>query len=58
MRLDGRGLSAAFDRLIFGPSVAGLVNAGFLCPARIYAPPVMADLTGLKRRAGDYATRR
>jgi superfamily II DNA or RNA helicase len=56
MRLDGRGLSAAFDRLIFGPSVAGLVNAGFLCPARIYAPPVMADLTGLKRRAGDYAT--
>ena len=56
MRLDGRGLSAAFDRLVLGPSVAGLVNAGFLCPARIYAPPVVADLTGLNRRAGDYAT--
>jgi DNA repair protein RadD len=56
MRLDGRGLSAAFDRLVLGPSVANLMNAGFLCPARIYAPPVMADLTGLKRRAGDYAT--
>ena len=55
-RLDGRGLSAAFDRLVLGPSVAGLVNAGFLCPARIYAPPLVADLTGLKRRAGDYAT--
>jgi superfamily II DNA or RNA helicase len=56
MRLDGRGLSAAFDRLVLGPSVASLMNAGFLCPARIYAPPVMANLTGLKRRAGDYAT--
>lgn len=56
IRLDGRGLSAAFDRLVLGPSVADLVTAGFLCPARIYAPPVVADLSALKRRAGDYAT--
>lgn len=54
-RLDGRGLSQAFDHLALGPSVADLINAGFLSPARIYAPPVVADLSGVRRRAGDYA---
>lgn len=54
-RLDGRGLSAVFDRLVFGPSVADLVGTGYLCPAKIYAPPQIADLTHLRRRAGDYA---
>lgn len=54
-RLDGRGLSEAFDHLALGPSVADLINAGFLSQARIYAPPVVADLSGIKRRAGDYA---
>jgi superfamily II DNA or RNA helicase len=54
-RLDGRGLSEAFDRLVMGPSVADLVFWRFLSPARIYAPPVVADLSGIRRRAGDYA---
>jgi DNA repair protein RadD len=54
-RLDGRGLGTAFDQLVLGPSVADLISAGFLSPARIYAPPVVADFTGLRRRAGDYA---
>lgn len=54
-RLDGRGLGTAFDQLVLGPSVSDLISAGFLSPARIYAPPVVADLTGLRRRAGDYA---
>jgi DNA repair protein RadD len=54
-RLDGRGLSEAFDQLVTGPSVADLVFWGFLSPARIYAPPVVADLSGIRRRAGDYA---
>jgi len=54
-RLDGRGLSEAFDQLVLGPSVADLVFWGFLSPARIYAPPVVADLSGIRRRAGDYA---
>lgn len=54
-RLDGRGLSEAFDQLVTGPSVADLVFWGFLSPARIYAPPVVADLSGVRRRAGDYA---
>ena len=54
-RLDGRGLASAFDHLVLGPSVADLTDWGFLSPARIYAPPVIADLSGLRRRAGDYA---
>lgn len=54
-RLSGAGLGTAFDHLVLGPSVADLISAGFLSPARIYAPPVVADLTGLRRRAGDYA---
>lgn len=56
IRLDGRGLSAAFDCLVHGPAVADLIGAGFLCPAKIYAPPVVADLSQLRRRASDYAT--
>ena len=54
-RLSGAGLGTAFDELVLGPSVADLIDAGFLSPARIYAPPQVADLTQLRRRAGDYA---
>ena len=55
-RLDGRGLGNAFDQLVLGPAVAQLTAAGFLAGARIYAPPVIADLRKLHTRAGDYAT--
>jgi len=55
IRLDGRGLSAVFDRLVIGPSVADLVTHGYLTPARIYAPPLQVDLSAIKRRAGDFA---
>jgi superfamily II DNA or RNA helicase len=55
VRLDGRGLSAVFDRLVLGPSVADLMFAGFLTGWKIYAPPQKADLSMLRKRAGDYA---
>lgn len=55
VRLDGRGLSAVFDRLITGPSVADLIAQGFLCSSRLYAPPQVADLSAVRRRAGDFA---
>jgi len=54
-RLDGCGLRSAFDQLVLGPIVADLVFTGHLSPARIYAPPVVADLTDVRTRAGDYA---
>ena len=56
VRLDGRGLSAAFDRLVHGPSVADLIFTDYLVNARVYAPPVRADLSALKKRAGDFTT--
>ena len=55
-RLDGRGLGNAFDDLVLGPAVADLIQSGYLADARIYAPPVVADLRNLHTRAGDYAT--
>ena len=55
VRQDGRGLGAMFDQLVLGPSTARLIAAGYLTPARIYAPPTVADLAGIHRRAGDYA---
>lgn len=54
-RLDGRGLRGSFDALISGPTVADLTVAGYLSPARIYAPPCKADLSGIRTRAGDFA---
>jgi superfamily II DNA or RNA helicase len=54
-RLDGRGLGDTFDALVKGPSVQMLTSAGYLSPVRIFAPPVIADLAGLRIRAGDYA---
>lgn len=54
VRQDGRGLSAMFDRLVQGPTVRDLTAQGFLSPARVYAPPVKADLTKLQKQAGDY----
>lgn len=54
-RLDGRGLGDTFDALIEGPSVQMLTSAGYISPARIFAPPIVADLSQLRRRAGDYA---
>jgi DNA repair protein RadD len=54
-RLDGCGLRSVFDSLVLGPSVADLIFAGYLSPARIYAPPVVADLQGIRSRGGDYA---
>ena len=55
IRQDGRGLGAMFDRLVLGPSTADLMAAGHLTLVKLYAPPQVADLTGIRTRAGDYA---
>lgn len=53
-RADGRGLGAMFDDLIEAPSVAELVQAGFLVPTKVYAPD-QPDLTGIRSARGDFA---
>lgn len=59
IRLDGRGLGAGAggvaDDLIMGPTMADLIDGGFLSRYRIFAPPNALDLKGVRTRAGDYA---
>ena len=54
-RLDGKGLSDAFDAIIRGPEVAWLIEQGFLTQPVYYAPPNQLNLDGLHVRGGDYA---
>lgn len=54
-RGDGRGLGEIYDALVIGPSVAHLVDEGYLVPLRYYAPTA-PDLAHLRmNRDGDYA---
>jgi DNA repair protein RadD len=58
-RLDGRGLGKAaggfFDTMIEGPDIRTLIDAGYLAPPVVYAPPTDVDLKGVHMRGGDYA---
>ena len=55
-RLDGKGLLDYFSEIIEGPSVEWLMENGFLCRPKYYAPPMQAVLDGVKKRMGDYAS--
>ena len=55
-RLDGAGLSGMFDDIVEGPSIADLVQRGYLSQPRVYAPPTSADLSKLHMQAGDYSS--
>jgi DNA repair protein RadD len=52
-RLGGAGLGDVFDKLILGPSVSTLTEAGFLAPARIFAPPTI-DMAGAHTLMGEF----
>lgn len=52
-RGDGRGLGNVFEAMVECPGVAELTAAGYLVPARIYAPS-RPDLTGVRVERGDY----
>ncbi len=43
---NGRTLHGYYDELIQGPSVRELVEDGYLVRTRVFAPPMVADLTG------------
>ncbi|MDJ0305372.1 DEAD/DEAH box helicase family protein [Dehalobacter sp.] len=53
-RLSGDGLGAIFQKLALGPSVTELIEMGSLSPYDYYAPPVKADLEGIRVKYGDY----
>lgn len=52
-RLDGRGLSEAYDDLIEGPSIPWLTERGFLSELRYFSPPI-EGLQNLHVRGTDY----
>ena len=52
-RLDGRGLKDFFDKIVFGPSVASLIDQGFLSPYRLFAPAGI-NLVGVRSKMGDF----
>lgn len=53
-RLDGKPLSDLFDTLVEGPPVRWLMDQGHLSEYRYFAPSA-PDLSGVKKRMGDYA---
>ena len=53
-RTDGRGLGAVADEMVIGPNTQDLIAAGHLSPYRLFAPPCLADMTGVRKRGGDY----
>ena len=54
VRLNGQGLGSVFEVLVRGAEAQELIEQGFLSSYQYYAPPMQADLSGLKIRAGDY----
>lgn len=52
-RLDGQGLEDKFDVLLCGPSVADLIDCGYLSPFNYYAPHE-PELVGVHSVAGDF----
>ncbi|GEP60934.1 DEAD/DEAH box helicase [Reyranella soli] len=52
-RADGRGLGTMFDCLIDCPSIAELIDLGYLVPTRVFAP-TKPDLEGIRTVAGDF----
>jgi len=55
VRLDGKGLSDYFGKIIIGQTVEWLMQNDFLVRPKYFAPPVQAVLAGVKKRAGDFA---
>jgi superfamily II DNA or RNA helicase len=53
-RLDGRGLGDVFDAMVIGPSVRSLIGSGHLAAFDYFAPPPIADISGVGTAMGDY----
>lgn len=53
VRLDGSGLKDHFDVIVEGPKVRWLIDNGYLCDYKLYAPPG-ASMEGVHKRMGDF----
>lgn len=52
-RLDGSGLGEFFQAMVMGPPVRWLIDNGFLCDYKLFAPPSV-NRSGLHTRMGDF----
>jgi superfamily II DNA or RNA helicase len=52
-RLDGRGLSELYQRLVLGPTIYELVQLGYLTDVQYFCPPV-AGIEKLSRKGTEY----
>ena len=57
-RLDGRGLSTAsgglYDDIVYGPSIADLIEMDYLSDMRYFCPPGAEEIKELHRRGTEY----
>jgi DNA repair protein RadD len=53
-RMNGTGLGEIFESLVMGPSAQELIARGYLSPYKYYAPPVTAELDGIRTVCGDF----
>lgn len=53
-RLNGDGLGEVFDSMVIGPTARQLIKQKFLAPYKYYAPPIAADLSGIRTVRGDF----
>lgn len=56
-RIDGQGFKFIFDELVLGRSVRELIDAGHLCPYKLFAAPKAIDTSGIAIVAGEYNQR-
>lgn len=56
-RSDGQGFKNQYDALVLGWSVRRLIEAGYLCPFRLFAAKRRIKVAGIKITAGDYNQR-
>jgi superfamily II DNA or RNA helicase len=55
-RLSGEGLGDVFDTMVRGPSTRELIDQGYLCAPRVFAPPTI-DTTGMHTLMGEFVKR-
>lgn len=54
IRTNGAGFDDIFEHLIVGPQPQELIKQGFLLQPKYFAAPLRADLSSVKKTAGDY----